>query len=563
MLAENWTSRAAADAEALNSSTSQAAAPPAFNPAAPEYNELARRVSQSSAMRRWNELTIRAKQLEKQLPGLTGDAKEAKQQEIEETQQQLADAQAALSDLQASFEPDPLSLVPWMSALFALADAGCRSFDTGGAGWPPCPGQAPLTELLAGSYGNPAAASAWLYGGAEKVLGVFKRRYEAERGPGSVSIFTRLSVNCFGDDSAAQLAAAVEAAVERSRVALLGPEAAAAGGCLDLVQLAWLDYKECDFLPVLLALARLARDKSEPNPEGGPPVVTEPKRIAGIGLVDAPVEAVTAALRAGVPLACVTVSYNLLDVAAAPLLELCRARGITVFAAGALAHGLISEAFLGVAAPNTAAGAGSAAAGSTAGGSVAAAEALGPDNLAAAMQAVARYGGWQRFQRLLACLKSVADKHRVSLEAVALRWLIDQGTFPLTAARWSASAGPWATFGHTYGLTASAQAAATDAASQDAATSAAAAGGEEGAGEANEAEQPAEQQQQQSEVAGVAVSVQKREVPLGGGEAFVPGVDGALFQVASFLDAEDVAALGSLCGAAVQGQRAAVAGGWL
>lgn len=75
------------------------------------------------------------------------------------------------------FLQDPLSLVPWMSALFALADAGCRSFDTGGAGWPPCPGQAPLTELLAGSYGNPAAASAWLYGGAEKVLGVFKRRW--------------------------------------------------------------------------------------------------------------------------------------------------------------------------------------------------------------------------------------------------------------------------------------------------------------------------------------------------------------------------------------------------
>jgi hypothetical protein len=55
--------------------------------------------------------------------------------------------------------------------------------------------------------------------------------------------------------------------------------------------------QERDFLPVLLALVRLARDKSEPNPEGGPPLVTEPKRIAGIGLVDAPVEAVTAAVR--------------------------------------------------------------------------------------------------------------------------------------------------------------------------------------------------------------------------------------------------------------------------
>jgi hypothetical protein len=45
--------------------------------------------------------------------------------------------------------------------------------------------------------------------------------------------------------------------------------------------------------------------------------------------------------------------------------------------------------------------------------------------------------------------------------------------------------------------------------------------------------------------------VQKPQAPLGGGERFVPGVDAALFQVASFLDADDVAALGSLCGAAV------------
>jgi hypothetical protein len=138
------------------------------------------------------------------------------------------------------------------------------------------------------------------------------------------------------------------------------------------------------------------------------------------------------------------------------------------------------------------------------------------------------------------------------VEAVALRWLIDQGTFPVTAARWSASAGPWATFGHTYGLQATAQAAAGDSQS-DASPAAAAASSEEGTGQPIEAEQPTElQQQQQGEVAGVPQAVAEQcEVLLGGGGAFVPGVDGALFQVASFLDAEDVAALGNLCGAAV------------
>lgn len=89
------------------------------------------------------------------------------------------------------------------------------------------------------------------------------------------------------------------------------------------------------------------------------------------------------------PLACVTVPYSLLDVTNAPLLELCRARGVKVFAAGALAHGLISEEFLGVAAPNTVAAA-SAAAVSSVGGTQGAAEAVGPDNLVAGMQMVTR-----------------------------------------------------------------------------------------------------------------------------------------------------------------------------
>lgn len=53
----------------------------------------------------------------------------------------------------------------------------------------------------------------------------------------------RLAINCFGDDSPAELAVAVETAVDRSRNNLLGAEATAAGASLDLVQLHWLDYQ--------------------------------------------------------------------------------------------------------------------------------------------------------------------------------------------------------------------------------------------------------------------------------------------------------------------------------
>eukprot|EP00775_Hariotina_reticulata_P001539 gene1539-1877_t len=76
------------------------------------------------------------------------------------------------------------------------------------------------------------------------------------------------------------------------------------------------------------------------------------------------------------------------------------------------------------------------------------------------------------------------------MEVVALRWLIDQGLFPVVGARWTADAGPWATFGHTHGLP------------KEPATAEAA-----------------------------------------GGVRFVPGVDAALFQVASFLEGDDVAAI--------------------
>jgi hypothetical protein len=75
---------------------------------------------------------------------------------------------------------DPLSLTPWMNALFALADSGCNTFDTGGAVcWAHPPPGVPLLDLMAppvAAAGGPGGVSAWLYRGSERVLGTFKRR---------------------------------------------------------------------------------------------------------------------------------------------------------------------------------------------------------------------------------------------------------------------------------------------------------------------------------------------------------------------------------------------------
>lgn len=74
-------------------------------------------------------------------------------------------------------------------------------------------------------------------------LSLFVPRYELERGPGHVKLTTRLALSPFGSASAAELATAAESALEASRQAVLGPEAAAAGAVLDTVLLHWLDYE--------------------------------------------------------------------------------------------------------------------------------------------------------------------------------------------------------------------------------------------------------------------------------------------------------------------------------
>ena len=62
---------------------------------------------------------------------------------------------------------DPLSLVPWMRTLFAMADAGMTTFDVSGPFYP-------HTNLRA-LFGPNSGTS--YFEGSEAVLGHFKRRW--------------------------------------------------------------------------------------------------------------------------------------------------------------------------------------------------------------------------------------------------------------------------------------------------------------------------------------------------------------------------------------------------
>lgn len=146
--------------------------------------------------------------------------------------------------------------------------------------------------------------------------------------------------------------------------------------------------------------------------------ITEPKKIRGIGLVDFPSRALLQAIQAGVPVVSVQVPFSIADRSYASTIAVCREYGIKIIAREGLLGGLLNEKYVGVQPPDTSV----------------ADEDL-PD-VAYCVDLINNYGGWSKVQALLSTVKKIADKHKVKMETVALRWQIDQGTFPIVPVRW-------------------------------------------------------------------------------------------------------------------------------
>lgn len=459
-----------AEAKPDPTSSSTAGSAPAFNPTAAEFHEVAQRLSRSGAMARWNSLQLQIKLLQKFASGSNGrEAKQASSTELASLHAELGEAESALAELQATFNSDPLALASWMQALFTLADEGFTALEARGPEWMHAQD---LTAVL-GDAQVPAVSAP-----AEHLLAAFKRRFELERGAArqgrgtsgtndagagvlqpslspspALKVILRLAPNCFAPTFSAE--AAMEAAVERSRERLLGPDAVADGGVgsvLDLVSVSWLDFEGHDVLSVLRALAKMTVNKGNADGSKSP-------RVRGIGLVDFPWPVIQAALRAGIPVASCHLRYCLMDTESAPVVALCQAAGVDVLATGTLAAGLISCRWLGVACPCTDGPMVPAVTGATAAVSaVAPARSSSPMAMSLghcsreALDMVAKYGGWPRLQQLLRCILSIAQRRGVSMEAVAVRWAMDKGVTPVVDITWDdAAGGALATFGWPYG----------------------------------------------------------------------------------------------------------------
>lgn len=216
-----------------------------------------------------------------------------------------------------------------------------------------------------------------IYTGVEALIGDFVR---ARGGASDLQIHTK-----YVPDLAALGALVprdVARAVDRSRTRLGVP-------VLDLVQFHWWDYDR----PGMLDTATWLHARQRAGD------------IRHIGLTNCNTAAVEAIVDASVPVVSHQVQYSLLDQRpAGPMTRLCARHSIGLLCYGALAGGFFSERYLGAAAPAT----------------------LANRSLVKYRLIVDEFGGWDRFQRLLAVVARVGAKHGVGIGTIAIAWVLAQ-----------------------------------------------------------------------------------------------------------------------------------------
>jgi aryl-alcohol dehydrogenase-like predicted oxidoreductase len=219
------------------------------------------------------------------------------------------------------------------------------------------------------------------YGPAEDLIGNFRRQFAARHGVDRLSeiqAFTKWvpapgrMTRCLVDDAIG---------ISLSR---MGVE------CLDLLQFHWWDYKDANYLDALEHLANLQH-------EG---------KIHHLALTNFDTERL-GLIADRIPVVSNQVQYSLID--RRPdirMASFCRDHAISLLAYGTLLGGLLSERYLGCPEPRR--------------------PELNTASLQKYKNMIDAWGGWTLFQQLLAVLKQIADKHRVSIANVGVRYILDR-----------------------------------------------------------------------------------------------------------------------------------------
>ena len=220
------------------------------------------------------------------------------------------------------------------------------------------------------------------YGPAEDFVGEFRRQLASARGADSVSriqAFTK-----WVPRPGPMTRQVVENNIDISRRRMDMDR-------LDLLQFHWWDYQDNRYLEALTHLSEL-RDEG---------------KIRELALTNFDTQRMRDIDVHGIRVASNQVQYSLIDrrpeVAMAGF---CQAHEVSLLAYGTLCGGLLSDRYLGQPEPAPAS--------------------LNTASLRKYKQMIDAWGGWSLFQRLLAALRTVADKHNASIANVATRYVLDR-----------------------------------------------------------------------------------------------------------------------------------------
>ena len=220
------------------------------------------------------------------------------------------------------------------------------------------------------------------YGPAEDFIGEFRRQLANDRGRealAEVQAFTKW-VPRPGPMTREVVENNVDISLRRMGV-----------DCLDLLQFHWWEYGDDRYLEALGHLSDL-RDAG---------------KIRHLALTNFDTERLKIIVDTGIRIVSNQVQYSLVDLRPARLMApYCQANGIHLLAYGTFCGGLLSDRYLAQPEPTRAA--------------------LDTASLNKYQQMIDVWGGWDLFQELLACLKTVADKHGASISNVASRYILDQ-----------------------------------------------------------------------------------------------------------------------------------------
>ena len=220
-----------------------------------------------------------------------------------------------------------------------------------------------------------------IYTGVEALIGEWIRSRDVRGGAVPVQIHTKYVPDL--DRLATHSRADVVRGVDRS-LGRLGVER------IDVVQLHWWDY---DIPGYVEAAAWLDEERRA-------------GKIRHVGLTNFDQQRLAEIVAAGVPIVSHQVQYSVLDRRPANgIADQCARHHIGLLCYGALAGGFLSERYLGHPEP---------------------AGPLDNRSLVKYRLIIDEFGGWDRFQALLTVLGEVAARHRVSIGAVALGWVLDQ-----------------------------------------------------------------------------------------------------------------------------------------